>query len=258
MSDTLSLIHQRRSVRSFQDKSIDEKIKADIIDAAMRSPTAGNMMLYSVLEVADQSVKEQLVKSCDNQPFIAKAPLVLLFLADYQRWFDYFQICDVEGLCRDESKHMRKPSQGDLMLACCDALIAAQTAVIAAESLGVGSCYIGDIMENYEFHKKLFKLPTYTFPITMLCLGYPTKSATERKLTSRFSKENILHENVYNRLDESELLNMFEMSKPKSYLGNAQNTGQHYYLKKFGADFSIEMNRSVKQAVKSWTEGEDS
>ena len=61
-----------------------------------------------------------------------------------------------------------------LFLACCDALIAAQTAVIAAESLGIGTCYIGDIMENYEEHEELFGLPKYVFPIRLICFGYPT------------------------------------------------------------------------------------
>ncbi len=74
-----------------------------------------------------------------------------------------------------EEAPMRKPEEGDLFLACCDALIAAQTAVIAAESLGLGSCYIGDIMENYEVHRDLFKLPKYVFPICLVCFGYPTR-----------------------------------------------------------------------------------
>ena len=78
---------------------------------------------------------------------------MLLFLADYQRWHDYFLTCDIEKFRARSGLTMRLPEEGDLMLACCDAVIAAQTAVIAAESLGVGSCYIGDIMENYEAYQ---------------------------------------------------------------------------------------------------------
>ena len=66
-----------------------------------------------------------------------------------------------------------------LFLACCDALIAAQTAVIAAESLGIGTCYIGDIMENYEEHEELFGLPKYVFPIRLICFGYPNNIGVE-------------------------------------------------------------------------------
>ena len=82
---------------------------------------------------------------------------------------------------------MRKPQEGDLFLACSDALIAAQTAVVAAESLGIGSCYIGDIMENYEAHRDLFGLPQYVFPICLLCFGYPTQGQMQRPMTPRAS-----------------------------------------------------------------------
>ncbi len=90
MNETIAVIQNRRSVRAFQDKPIGRDMVDLIINSAMRAPTAGNMMLYSIIEVDDQAMKERLVQSCDNQPFIAKAPLVLLFLADYQRWFDFF------------------------------------------------------------------------------------------------------------------------------------------------------------------------
>jgi FMN reductase (NADPH)/FMN reductase [NAD(P)H] len=251
MNETLAVIQNRRSTRSFADKPIDRDSVDIIINAAMRSPTAGNMMLYSIIEIDDQSIKDQLVKSCDNQPFIAKAPLVLLFLADYQRWFDFFVGSGVKSYCAAQDKEFRYPGEGDLMLACCDALIAAQTAVITAESLGIGSCYIGDIMENYEFHQALFNLPQYTFPITLLCLGYPKVSSG--KLTPRFPRENIHFKNLYQRFDQSTLEKMFEGREPKKYVDNAANIGQHFYARKFASDFSVEMTRSVKKAIQSWT-----
>ena len=219
----------------------------------MRAPTAGNLMLYSIIEVQDQTIKQKLVKSCDNQPFIAKAPLVLLFLADYQRWFDVFIASDVESYCEAEGKEIRVPGEGDLLLACCDALIAAQTAVIAAESLGVGSCYIGDIMENYEHHKELFDLPQYVFPITLLCFGYPKTTLSAKELAPRFPQEYIHFENTYKRFDKTALDKMLESRDPQRYFGNATNVGQHYYARKFSADFSIEMTRSVRQAIRTWT-----
>ncbi|UCC75896.1 MAG: nitroreductase family protein, partial [Anaerolineales bacterium] len=148
----IDVILNRKSVRVYEPRPISEEAKQVILAAALRAPTAGNMMLYSIIEVVDQAAKDTLAETCDHQPFIAKAPLVLLFLADYQRWFDYFMWSAVEELCQQRGEPLRKPEEGDLLLACCDALIAAHTAVIAAESLGIGSCYIGDIMENYEVH----------------------------------------------------------------------------------------------------------
>ncbi len=252
MNETIGVIQNRRSVRAFQDRPIDRDIVDLIINSAMRAPTAGNMMLYSVIEIEDQTIKEKLAKSCDNQPFIAKAPLVLLFLADYQRWFDFFIASDVESYCEAEGKDLRFPGEGDLLLACCDALIAAQTAVIAAESLGIGSCYIGDMMENYEYHKDLLGLPQYAFPITLLCLGYPRSISSAKELTPRFPQEYIHFKNTYRRFDKTALDKMFESRDRQRYFGNATNIGQDYYARKFSADFTIEMTRSVKEAIQTW------
>ena len=100
MNPTIEVIGNRRSVRAYRDEPISQAEKDTIINAALRSPTAGNMMLYSIIEVNNQETKDKLVKTCDNQPFIARAPYVLLFLADYQRWYDYFIVSGVPQICR--------------------------------------------------------------------------------------------------------------------------------------------------------------
>ncbi len=258
MNQVIDVLMKRRSVRAYEEKQISAEVRAEILRATLRAPTAGNMMLYSIVEVTDQKIKDRLAITCDHQPFIAKAPLVWLFLADYQRWFDYFLACGVEEACRQKHFPMRKPEAGDLFLACCDALIAAQNAVIAAESFGIGSCYIGDIMEQYEIHRKLFDLPQYTFPIGLLVFGYPTPEQLRRPYTKRFDEKFILFENKYHRLDEQEFRKMFaqherQMSKGQNKEGPA-NFGQAMYFRKFDSDFSREMSRSVRVILERWLE----
>lgn len=255
MNSTLKLIQNRRSIRIFSEKPVTAEEKGIILDAAMRSPTAGNMMLYTIIEIEDQELKDQLAITCDNQPFIAKAPFILLFLADYQRWFDYYTACGVKERCQELGKTFRTPQEGDLLLACCDALIAAQTAVIAAESLGLGSCYIGDILENCETHRRLFNLPKYAIPITLLCFGYPKPRDLLRSRVPRFSRDFITHKNTSRHFSSNELMEMFEDSERIAagrYILGAQNFGQHNYFKKFVADFSIEMSRSSAEMIKHW------
>ena len=142
LNPVLETIHKRTSLRRYKDTPISDEHLKTLLEATLRAPTAGNMMLYSVLTIKDQAMKEKLSQTCDNQPFIARAPLVLVFLADYQRWFDYYRMSGVALL--------RELDVGDLFLAMDDAIIAAQTAVLAAESMGIGTCYIGDVMENYD------------------------------------------------------------------------------------------------------------
>jgi nitroreductase len=252
VNQVIETLLSRKSVRAYEKRAIEPDVRAAILKATLRAPTAGNMMLYSIIEVADQRLKDRLVKTCDNQPFIARAPMVWLFLADYQRWQDYFHHSHVEKL----EQPTRTPEEGDLFIACCDALIAAQNAVIAAESFGVGSCYIGDIMENYEAHKEMFSLPQYVFPICLLAFGYPTRQQKEREMTSRFDEKFILFENGYRRLGSVEFDEMFAERERQMPGGKAMdgidNFGQAMYRRKFSSDFSIEMNRSVRKWLKGW------
>lgn len=258
MNETLELINNRKSVRKFADKKISKNNINNIILSAIRAPTAGNQMLYSIIEVDDQNIKDRLVNSCDNQPFIATAPLVLLFLADYQRTYDFFISSGVKEYGNREGIKHRTPGIGDLMLASCDALIAAQNTVLAAESLGLGSCYIGDIMENYEFHRDMFNLPDYTFPLTILCYGYPVGDYKGRKTAPRYPVEYIHFKNQYKRFNLEDFNNMVKpikdvYFKSDKFHGNSENIGQHFYTKKFTADFSLEMNRSVEKALTIWS-----
>jgi len=257
MNPVIDVIHNRKSVRAYEAKPVPGEVRDVILRSAMRAPTAGNMMLYSIIEVCDQEAKDKLVETCDNQPFIAEAPLDLIFLADYQRWVDYFTVSGVEQFCIDKGMPMVKPEEGDLFLACCDALIAAQTAVIAAESMGLGSCYIGDILENYEIHREMFDLPQYAVPICMVCFGYPSKEQKERERTERFGEEFIVYENRYRRLGEDEFEAMYASISERLMAGSVEmrdqpSAGLRMYKRKFSAEYAVEMRRSVRAILDAW------
>jgi nitroreductase len=255
----LEQLQKRRSLRTFSEQPVSILERDAILQAAMRAPTAGNMMLYTILEVNDQALKDRLAITCDNQPMIAKAPYVLLFLADYQRWYDYYRFCGVPELCLGRGEEMRRLQEGDLLLAICDALIAAQSAVVAADSMGIGSCYIGDILEHYEEHREMFDLPPYVMPVTLIIFGHSPAESSRRKLTPRFERSFIVHQNVYHHSDSDELQVMFsernrQLLASPNRAAEIQNIGQLNYVQKFNAPFSIEMSRSVRAMLKTWTE----
>jgi nitroreductase len=253
--DVLDVIKNRMSLRKYSDKPITKEHLDIILESAMRAPTAGNMMLYSIIAVKDEEKKKTLSKTCDNQPFIENAPVVLIFLADMQRWFDYYEYCNVKEYCEEKSLEYNGPDEGDLMLAAADAIIAAQNAVIAAEALNIGSCYIGDIIENYEIHKDLLNLPKWVFPVAMLTLGYYGEGQN-RIISPRFDKEYIIFDEQYKKLNNDDFKDMFiEREKrlsPENKLG-AKNFGQFMYARKTGSEFSKEMTRSVREMLKNWT-----
>ena len=200
---TLQVLNNRVSLRVYDQREISQETLDVILEAMMRAPTAGNQMLYSVIVVRDQKTKEILAQTCDHQAFIATAPVILIFLADHQRWFDYYRLNGVAEYCDREGLQFEAPQESDLLLAIEDAMIAAQNAVIAAESMGIGSCYIGDIVENYEVHRELFDLPDWAFPIGMLCLGYYRENHL-KKLRDRFDKQYIVFDEKYKHLTEEE------------------------------------------------------
>ena len=149
---TLDALCARKSVRVFTEEPVPQAVKNALFQAAMQAPTAGNQMLYTILDITDAALKARLADLCDHQPFIADAPVVLVFVADCQRWYDGFAAAGCAP---------RPPREGDLLLAAADAVIAAQNTVVAAESFGLGSCYIGDILENCEDVRSALALPPY-------------------------------------------------------------------------------------------------
>lgn len=175
MNEVIRSLYDRKSVRVFTEQIITEDQKREILMAAMEAPTAGNQQLYTILDITDEELKQQMSVTCDNQPFIAKAPMVLVFCADFQKWYDAFAAGGAQP---------RKPGAGDLMLAVSDACIAAQNAVTAAWSLGIGSCYIGDIMENCEKHREMLNLPEYVFPCGYAGIWIPYRAAEKPQKTS--------------------------------------------------------------------------
>lgn len=234
MNQVIEQLKERKSVRVFTDRPITPEEVSAILEAAVNAPTAGNQQLYTIISVTDPQLKAQLAESCDHQPFIATAPLVLVFCADCRKWYQAFKAyhCDP-----------RKPGVGDLMLAVSDTNIAAQNAVVAAQSLGIGSCYIGDIMENAETQRQLLSLPPYVFPAAMLVFGYPTEGQLERPKPPRSDMRHIVHENGYRDMDAGELKQMLSV---KAGARDFEQWIGAFCNRKYHSDFSKEMTRSVQ------------
>ena len=246
MNEVIRQLHSRKSVRVYEDRPIGNAEKRAILEAAIQAPSAGNMALYTILDITDPALKQALSVSCDNQPFIATAPMVLIFCADYRRWYDTF--------CR-YVEQVRRPDMGDLFLAEADALIAAQNAVVAAQSLGIGSCYIGDITENFEYHQKLLNLPRYVVPAACVCFGYPTRQQANREKPARFAPEDLVHENGYS-MEKSEAMPQMLAQRQGMEEAELADWIRRFCKRKWNSEFSREMSRSCTAMVEHWREKE--
>ncbi len=234
INEILKSLHERKSVRVFTDEEIAGEDKNSILQAALQAPSAGCQLLYTILDITDKDKKEKLAVLCDNQLFMAKAKMMLVFCADCRKWLSFYQEAGLKP---------RNPGVGDLLLAVEDALIAAQNTVTAAESLGIGSCYIGDVMENAEEMKTLLQLPKYVYPACLLVFGHPTKQQKERKKPERFRLSDIICENSYQEKTGAQIREMFSgKTDQKSY----DEWMEAFWKRKYESDFSREMNRSME------------
>ena len=247
MNETIRLLMERKSVRQFVQEPIPQEDVEAILNAAVQAPTAGNMTLWTIINVTDPEKKLALSKSCDNQPFIATAPLVLVFCADYKRWFDMYKTLDL-------GEELRVPGEGDFLLAAADTIIAAHASVVAADALGYGSCYIGDIIENCDIQREILGLPEYVKPVCMAVYGRPTQNQIDRKKPPRFKVEELVHENTYRAIDAQQMVDM--LAERQNLEGEALDRWLLAFCKrKWNCDFSREMTRSAAQMIREWCEG---
>lgn len=239
-NEILDALSARKSVRVYTEEPVTAEERAAILNAAFQAPTAGNQQLYTILDITDPALKARLADLCDHQPFIAKAPLVLVFLADCRRWLQAYHAAGIH--------EVRTPGTGDLLLAMADTCIAAQNAVTAAESLGIGSCYIGDVIENAEQMRETLHLPDYVVPACMLVFGRPTQQQKDRPKPARFAPQAVVQENTYRDRTEEELRADFTTRAAANAQQNFDfdTAIQAFCKRKYESDFSKEMTRSAE------------
>jgi nitroreductase len=184
MNETLDLLMNRGSVRRYKNRDIPDETLDKIIRTGIRSPTAGDLQSYSIIVVRERERKEKLAHLCDDQAFISSAPVLLVFCIDSHRIKRWAELSGVDF----------RPG---LWTGVWDSMITAQTIAIAAEAQGLGSVYIGDIIDNCSEIMDLLRLPEYVLPIVMLCIGYPDQ---EKKSTKRI--DCVVFDEEYNLSDD--------------------------------------------------------
>ncbi len=239
MNETLRALQARKSVRIFTGEPVALADKAALLDAALQAPTAGNQTLCTILDMTDPAKKERLAALCDHQAFIADAPVVLVFLADCRKWYEAFATAGCAP---------RAPGAGDLLLAAADACIAAQNVVVAAESLGLGSCYIGDVLENCAAMRELLALPAFVVPAAMLVLGHPTEQQRARPKPPRFDAQYVVRENTYD-VTAPLFETMWRAREPEADYAARM---QAFCQRKYNSDFSLEMTRSAEEYLRDF------
>jgi len=200
MNETIRLIQAHRSDRSYKSDPIPDEILDDIIECAHRAPTSKNSQQVSIVVVKNEAHRKR-VAEITGQPWLAQAPVFLVFVADlYKTGLGLDKIGVVQ-----QTQH----SVEGLMCATLDVGIALGTAIIAARSCGLGIVPIGSIRKDPQAMIDLLGLPKYTFPINGLAIGYVDEVATQKPrlpLASFRHEENYHEENLGTAIDAYEVI----------------------------------------------------
>lgn len=169
-SDTLSLLLSHRSVRQFRDAPVSDETVTAVVAAAQSAASSSNNQSWSVVEVRDAGARQRLVQEAGGSALIADAPVILLFVAD---WARATAIAALEGEPAVAVDYLEST-----LVAFVDAGIAAQNAVVAAESLGLGTCYLGSLRNHPDVTAEIAGLPAGAVVTFGVALGWP--DPTER------------------------------------------------------------------------------
>ncbi|MBD2434501.1 MULTISPECIES: NADPH-dependent oxidoreductase [Fischerella] len=196
-NDSVEMILSHRSVRSYLPDPLPSGTLELLVAAAQSAASSANMQTWSVVAVEDQERREELYKLANNQIHVKQAPLFLVWLADLGR---LAHIADSRGL-----PHVALDYIELLIKAIVDASIAAQNATLAAESLGLGTGYIGAIRKNTQEVATLLNLPPFVFPVFGLCVGYPNPEV-KAAIKPRLPQSAVLHRDTYKLAEQEEAI----------------------------------------------------
>ncbi|GHI01492.1 oxygen-insensitive NADPH nitroreductase [Neobacillus kokaensis] len=187
MNEVIETILNHRSIRRFEDKPLtDEQIKT-IVSCAQAASTSSFIQAYSIIGVKDIVKKQKLAELAGNQEYVAKNGHFFVFCADLYRH-------TLIGKQEEKDVIPSLESTEKFMVALIDASLAAQNAAIAAESMGLGICYIGGLRNHLEEVKTILKTPERVIPLFGLAVGFPSKVSGKKP---RLPFEHIYHEDEY-------------------------------------------------------------
>lgn len=204
MNEVIDLLKNHMSIREYKDNPIRRDIVNNIIQCAQMASTSSHFQSYTIIEVLDKEKREVLFEVSGGQKWLLNAPLVLLFCGDLCRGRKYFENVDKEVFSNTEC----------YTVAAVDAALAAQNAMIAAESMGLGGVIVGGIRNDVEILCREFQLPEMVFPLFALCLGYPNQ---EPGIKPRIPQELIHKKNYYNRDNDDELIEQYNKTVSEYY-----------------------------------------
>lgn len=188
-----SVLFKHRSIRQFRSTPIPEEVLRELLEAATRASTCGNMQLYSLVVTRDEALREELAPCHFNQPMVRQAPCLVTVCADVHRFSMW---------CTQRDADPAYDNFAWFLNAATDALLAAQNLCVEAELHGLGICYLGTTLYTAGEIARILELPKGVVPVTTIVVGYPDESPA---LTDRLPLEAVVHYEKYTDYTAAEI-----------------------------------------------------
>ncbi len=204
----MSVIQQilnHRSIRKYKPDPIPEVLLQEILQAGIRTSSSGNMQTYSIIVTRDQQLRERLLEPHMGQKMVVDAPVFLTFCADFnrmRRWLKLNQAAD------------NFDNFFSFLIGAIDAILVSQTVALAAESRGLGLCYLGSTLANADAIGNILGLPKNVVPVTGFSLGYPDE---QPDLRDRLPFSSLVHWETYKDYTDQEIQNIYEEREIKGW-----------------------------------------
>jgi nitroreductase len=228
------LLMKRRSVRNFKPDEVPEDIVAKLVAAAANAPTGGNMQPLSIIVVRDAESRATLGEMVGSQPWVKNAPLSMIFCLDFWRLKKWAEMSGVAFRGNEALSHF--------LIGYADVMCAAQTAVVLAEDLGLGSVYVGTIQYVADDVRDYFAMPEYVFPTMLLSLGYPK---TVPRNVPKLAVDVVAHRERYNAMSDDEIRKAYD-----DKYGPLDENVERYFERAF-----VEAVEADRQETPAWVEG---
>lgn len=193
MTEFSKILLNRRTIRKYSSKEVDDTLLNELLMMGCRASTTGNMQVYSIIVTRDNQVKKELSPLHFNQKMINEAPVVLTFCADFNRFNKW---------CAHRNAEPGYDNFLSFMTAAIDALLVAQTVCVAAESQGLGICYLGTTTYTADKIIEVLNLPKGVVPVTTVTLGWPSENPDQ---VDRLPLKAVVHKERYNDYSDNEI-----------------------------------------------------
>ncbi len=197
---TIDQLHKHASIRAYKPDPVPRALVETIVAAGQRASTSSNMQFTTAVAVTDESKRLRLAELCGNQEQIRQAPVFIAWCVDRAR---------LDHACQMRGYEQKTDTVESFLVAAMDVALFMQNAAVAAESLGLGMCYIGAIRNNPRPVMELLGLPRLTFPVSGMTLGWPAAEAT---LRPRLALDTVLHWESYGDPKVTEHLHAYDQA----------------------------------------------